>query len=457
MGKNENGKSFSDKFTEVVSKIAGNKLLLTLRDSFVLVASLTLLAGFAVMISSVFLDPNGIIFGQDGLHLGKLIFGSSKAFLNSGFAAGLMKAQELCTTFTKGSMSINAVLVVVIFANTLSKRYFRKNKEHMNSVLYALAAFFICLPWNVTTEVNGSAVQIDNIVNSNFLGQQGIFAGLIISGVAVVLYNKLSEKDITIKMPSSVPPAVARSFESLVPGFLTLMVFIVATAISTTFAHATLPELFLQVLQKPAMAVSKTAGFALFSQISWPVLQWFGIHPSSIWSPIFGMTWDIASNENVLGAAHHLYSTLFFNFSTIAAGTISLAPVLAILIFSKVKSNKKIVKIAMAPAIFNISEPITFGLPIIMNPIYLVPFVLSMPLSFYIAVFATKIGFIGIVCNNVPWTVPPLLSGLLYTGQFQGAIVQLVILIVSTAIYIPFVRIADKMALKNQEENQIGE
>ncbi len=454
MGKITNKKSFSDRFTEVVSKIAGNKLLLTLRDSFVLVASLTLLAGFAVMISSVFLDPNGIIFGSDGLHLGKLFFGSNKAFLNSGFAAGLLKAQELFTAFTKGSMSINAVLIVVIFANTLSKRYFRKNKEHMNSVLYALAAFFICLPWNFTTEVNGSSIQIDNVVNSNFLGQQGIFAGLIISGIAVVLYNKLSEKDITIKMPASVPPAVARSFESLVPGFLTLIVFIIATAISTTVAHATLPELFLQLLQKPAMAISKTAAFALFSQVTWPLFQWFGIHPSAIWSPIFGMTWDIAGNENVLGTAHHLYSTLFMNYSTIAAGTFALAPVLAILIFSKVKSNKKITKIALAPAIFNISEPITFGLPIILNPVYMIPFVIVQPLCFYIAVFFTKIGFIGVICNNVPWTVPPILSGLLFSGSIKGAIVQLINLVVAIVVYIPFVRIADKMALKKQEDEK---
>ena len=446
--------AFSAKFTEVVSKIAANKLLLTLRDSFVLVASLTLLAGFTVMISSVFLDPAGIIFGESGLNIGKLLFGSVKAFQSSGFASVLMKGQEFCNAFTKGSMSINALLIVVIFANTLSKRYFPKNKEHMNSVLYALAAFFICLPWNFTTEVNGASVQVENIINSNFLGQQGIFAALVISGLAVVLYNKITEKNITIKMPDSVPPAVARSFESLIPGVLTLFVFIFASALSNAFAHVSLPELFLMILQKPAMAISKTSGFALFSQVSWPVLQWFGIHPSSIWSPIFGMTWDIAGNENVLGVAHHLYTTLFFNFSTIAAGTISMAPVLAVLICSKIKHNKQIARLALAPAIFNISEPITFGLPIILNPIYFVPFLLSMPIGFYIAVFFTKIGFIGIICNNVPWTVPPLLSGVLFTGSFNGAIVQLIILVVCTLLFIPFVKIADKLELKNQEKSE---
>ena len=253
-------------------------------------------------------------------------------------------------------------------------------------------------------------------------------------------------------MPSSVPPAVARSFESLVPGLLTLLVFIIATAVCNTFTHTSLPELFLSLLQKPAMAISKTAAFALVSQITWPLFQWFGIHPSSIWSPIFGMTWDIAGNENVLGTAHHLYTTMFMNYSTIAAGTFALAPVLAILIFSKAKASKKVTKIALAPAIFNISEPITFGLPIILNPIYLVPFVLVQPICFYIAVFFTKIGFIAPICNNVPWTVPPVLSGLLYSGSIQGALVQLINLVVAIVIYIPFVRIADKMELKKHEE-----
>lgn len=448
---NKTLEKFSDKFTAVVSKVSGNRLLLVLRDTFVLVASLTLIAGFAVMISSVFLDPNGIIFGETGLNLGAMFYGSNEAFLESGLASGLLQGQNICNFFSKGSMSINALLIVVVFSYNLSKQFFRKNKEHMVSVLYALAAFCICLPWDFTTEVDGASVQISNIINTNYMGQQGIFAGLIISGLAVYIYNKLAQKNITIKMPASVPPAVARSFESLIPGLLTLLVFILATVISNSLAGQSLPELFLSLLQQPAMAISKTAAFGLVSQITWPLFQWFGIHPTSIWGPIFGMTWDIAGNENVMGVANHMYTTLFMNFSTIAAGTFALAPVLAVLIFSKVKHNKQVTKIALAPALFNISEPITFGLPIIMNPIYLIPFVVVQPVCFYLAAFFTQIGFIDVISNNVPWTVPPILSGLLYSGSFNGAVVQLINLVVATAIYIPFVKIADKMEMKKQE------
>ncbi|WP_099223157.1 PTS sugar transporter subunit IIC [Listeria costaricensis] len=439
---------FQAKFTRIVGKIAGNKLLLTLRDSFILVSAVTMIAGFAIMISSVFLDPNGLIFGEQGLHLGKLISGSWSAWDASGFADTLRYLQSMINLFSQGALSVMSLLIVVVFSYTFSKKYFPKNKEHMTSVLYALAAFFVCVPWNYDYALNDKSVEISGMLNSNFLGTQGVFSALIISGVAVWLYNKLLERNIVIKMPESVPPAVARSFESLIPGLLVLGFFVVLTGISVGVFGVTLPELFLQAMQKPAMMISGTAAFALVAQITWPLLQWFGIHPTSIWGPIFGVTWNVADTENMMGTAHHLYSTMFMNFSTIAAGTFALAPVLALLIFSKISSEKKVAKIALMPAIFNISEPITFGLPIVLNPIMFIPFVIVQPICFYIAVFFTNIGFIDVITNNVPWTVPPLISGLLFTGSINGAIVQLVNLVVAILIYLPFVKMANTMKNK---------
>ncbi|URZ17051.1 PTS sugar transporter subunit IIC [Clostridium felsineum] len=454
MERGYNFDKFQKKFTMIVGKIAGNKLLLAFRDSFVLVGSVIMIAGFATMINSVFLDPNGIIFGSSGLNLGKIMYGSDKAWQASGFMNNLKYVQSLFSFFVQGAMSINTLLIVVVFAYVISKKFFPKNREHIVSVLYAISAYFICLPWNYTAIINKKNVPLSGIINPNFLGPQGMFAGLLIAGSAVYIYNKLLQKDISIKMPDSVPPAVARSFESLVPGLITLSIFIILTTLSNKFSGLSMPELLLKVLQQPAMAISSTAAFALVSQITWPLFQWFGIHPTSIWGPIFGVTWGIADTENMMGTAHHMYSTLFMNFSTIASGTFALAPVLALLLFSKLKQNKQVSKIALAPAIFNISEPITFGLPIILNPIYFVPFVVVQPLCFYIAVFFTKIGFIPVVTNNVPWTVPPLISGILFTGTFKGALVQLINLVIATLIYLPFVKIADAMELRKEKNKE---
>ena len=161
-----------------------------------------------------------------------------------------------------------------------------------------------------------------------------------------------------------------------------------------------MPALFLAVLQAPALAISKTNAFAFVSQFTWSLLQWFGIHPTSIWGAIFGMTWTINDTQNMLGQAHHIFSTLFMNYTSIAAGTFSLSPVLAILIASKRVATKKISKVALFPAIFNISEPITFGLPIVLNPIYFIPFVIAQPLCVVVCVDYFHTGKIRRI-NNV--------------------------------------------------------
>lgn len=442
MKKLENG------FISVAGKISGNRLLLTLRDTFVIVSATTMIAGFGIMLQNVVIDPmNGLIFGNQGLQLGRLISGSWSAWQQSGFEHGLQTTANLIGLVSNGTLSVFALLLAVIFSWEVSTRFFNNRAEHMTDVLFGLAAFFISIPWNFQYTIPNTkkAINVLNYLDTQYLGTQGVFAAILISGSAVWIYNKIMQKNITIKLPESVPPAVAQSFSSLIPGSITLGIFIVLTGLSTATTGKTMPALFLAILQAPALAISKTNAFAFVSQFTWSLLQWFGIHPTSIWGAIFGMTWTINDTQNMLGQAHHIFSTLFMNFSSIAAGTFSLSPVLAILIASKRVAAKKISKIALLPAIFNISEPITFGLPIVLNPIYIVPFVIAQPLAFYIGYFFTKIGFIAPIVNNVPWTVPTLLSGLLYTGNIRGVIVQAVSLIITTLIYIPFVKMDNKI------------
>jgi PTS system cellobiose-specific IIC component len=450
MADNNGGKwhRFQQSFIKTAGKIAANKFLLTLRDSFILVAATTMIAGFAIMIQNVFIDPtNGLIFGKQGLQLGRIISGSWTAWPASSLFKGLTSMTGLIGLFSNGSLNTIAVLLLVIFSYTFSRKYFPKSKEHLTAVLYALGAFFISVPWKFQYTPTGAKkpIEVLNYIDTSFFGTKGVFSALLISFSAVWIYNKMLQKNITIKMPDSVPPAVARSFESLIPGVITMGFFIILTGISTATIGETMPELLLTLLQKPALALSGTGLFAFISQFTWGLLQWFGIHPESIWGPIFGLTWNINDTQNMLGQAHHIYSTLFMNFSTVAAGSCSVSPVLALLLFSKRAAAKKVSKIALMPAIFNISEPITFGLPIVLNPLYFIPWVIAQPLAFYIGLFFIKIGFIGPIVNNVPWTMPTLLSGLLYTGNIQGLIVQLVIVIATTAIYIPFIRIDNKL------------
>ncbi len=335
--------------TKYMGKIAGNKFLLTLRDTFIMASTPLMIAGFAIMISSVILDPaNGLIFGAQGLHLGQLIAGgSNKAWLASGFAKELVKLQGVFGLVSNGTMNLNAVLIVAGFAFFGTRRFFRSNKEPIMVSLYALADFFIVLPYNYTgTTASGKTATLINTLNPTFLGQDGIFTGLIMAGLTFWIFNVLQEHHIVITMPDSVPPAVAHSFESLIPGAAAIGMSIVIASIFGAF-HTTLPEAIIAGLQKPALAAASTPFFAEIQILTQPLLQWFGIHGTSVWGPIDGLTWNINDNENILGKAHHIYTTLFMNFSVVSSGTLTLGPILAVLIFGKRRTSARLPKLRL--------------------------------------------------------------------------------------------------------------
>ncbi len=329
-------------------------MLLSLRDTFIMTGVPLMIAGFAIMVSSVFLDPAGIIFGHSGLNLGKIFYGSDDAWKNAAMASNMIQLQRYCNYFINGTMAINALLIIVGFTFFGTRRFFPKNKEPIVCIFYSLAAFFICLPWEfTTTDIHQQSVTISGMVNTRYIGQEGIFTGLLVSGITVWIFNRLVEKDVTIKMPDSVPPAVARSFESLIPGSITLLFFVILSAVLHSYFQSSVPEILLTILQKPTLAIASTSFFAVVAIATGPLLQWFGIHATSVWGPIFGLTWVINDNENIMGTAKHLYSTLFFNFSTVSSGGMTLAPIIAVYLFSRRPENRNTAKIAVAPAIFN--------------------------------------------------------------------------------------------------------
>jgi PTS system cellobiose-specific IIC component len=127
--------------------------------------------------------------------------------------------------------------------------------------------------------------------------------------------------------------------------------------------------------------------------------------------------------------------------------------IVAILVFSKVKQQKEVAKLGLPPGIFMINEPVLFGMPIVLNPVYFIPFILVQPILTLVAFYATKIGFAGPIVNSVPWTTPPILNAFLATnGSFGAVVVSVVNLVIAFLVYMPFVMIANRY-----EEQRIKE
>ena len=131
-------------------------------------------------------------------------------------------------------------------------------------------------------------------------------------------------------------------------------------------------------------------------------------------------------------------------FATIGGAGMTVGLVLAMVVVARSERMKMMRNLSTVPALFNINEPIIFGLPVILNPLMLIPLTLAPIVSVLIAIFAMKIGFLspfnGVVA---PWPTPPIFSGFLVSG-WQGALVQVVAIAAAFAIYYPFVLALDK-------------
>ncbi|MEG0727849.1 MAG: PTS transporter subunit EIIC, partial [Erysipelothrix sp.] len=127
--------------------------------------------------------------------------------------------------------------------------------------------------------------------------------------------------------------------------------------------------------------------------------------------------------------------------------------IIAILLFSKVRDQKEVARLSLAPGIFMINEPVLFGIPIVLNPIYLIPFVINQPILAMIAFYASKTGFAGPIVNSIPWTTPPVLNALLATNFSWGAgLIAALNFVIAFAIYIPFVYVANSADSKINKE-----
>ena len=126
--------------------------------------------------------------------------------------------------------------------------------------------------------------------------------------------------------------------------------------------------------------------------------------------------------------------------------------IVAILIFSKVKQQKEVAKLGFPPGVFMINEPVLFGMPIVLNPVHFIPFVIVQPILTLVAFYATKIGFAGPIVNSVPWTTPPILNAFLATnGSFGAVVVSVVNLVIAFLVYMPFVMIANRYEAQREE------
>ena len=428
----------------IAGKVSSNKYLLAMRDSFSMLLPFIIVGSFFGIMEWVVLDPWGTVLGENGMNLGASITGlTGDAYKASGFVATLQMLQGLCNNVVTVGFGVFSFLLVIAFAYRLGGIW---GGDKFSTALTATGAFIIMTPQQIVTKAGEKLGGFD----MNYFGNKGVLTAIIVATIASWLFVKLSNNEkMKIKMPETVPPAVAKSFEVLVPVFFTLGFF---TVFSTILANcqfmgtACLNDLIYSLIQAPLMGFSQGLGFSiLYQAIVW-FFWWFGIHGHNVTAAIQNMVYMPAQLANQAGDASYIFSNGFFE-----AGLMHIMGlVIAILLFSKKDSWRAVAKLGAPAMFFNIQEPIAFGLPIVLNPLLLVPYVLVpyvlVPLvNTVIGYVAISIGLVPIFKYVVPWTMPLFFGGTIGTGSIMGGLLQVVWLLVDIAIYAPFVIAGNKV------------
>ena len=318
---------------------------------------------------------------------------------------------------------------------------------------------------NVTGAAAKNKITADSFtysgILSNYTAATGLFTGLIVAIVGMELYNMFRKNDaLKIKMPEQVPPGVARAFEVLIPTCLTAIVVGAVGLVCQLATGAELNALIYNVIQKPLQNIIGNNLVAVCIMYVIIMLFWcVGIHGNNmvaaVKEPIFR---PLLYANTAAYTAHHeipyvMNLTMIQMFAEFGGSGVTIGLVIAILIFSKREDNRTIAGISIVPGLFNINETMTFGIPLVLNPILDIPFILAPVVTVIIGYILVSSGFCPKIVLEVPWTMPPVLFGFVATGgKPMGAIAQLIVLAVSVLVYIPFLIAYEKFQAKQAAE-----
>ena len=415
--------------------IGRNKYLMSIRDGFLLSTPL-LIGGSIFLLIANFPIPAWIEFLE-----GTVVNQATGRTLASYIA------KPADATFT-----IMAVFAVMGIAYSFAEKL---GTNKLFGAATALVSWFLIMPYTVTGEVdvNGVAQAVSLTgVPLGWLGAKGIFVGIFCAFISVHIYTFVEKRGWTIKMPAGVPPTVEESFAALIPAAVVMIIFF---AVNLIFGYmgTDVFQIIFEFLQTPLLNLGDTLGAMVIAYIFLHIFWFFGVNGGSVVGAVFNPILQTLSAGNVAGE-HHIICQQFQDlFATFGGAGSTLSLVIAMLLFCKSKRIKNLGKMSLVPGIFGISEPILFGLPIVLNPAMLVPFILVPTINIVISYFAMAMNFVPICSGvNIPWTTPLVISGFLATN-WVGAILQALLLVLGVFIYMPFIKILDKQYLQEEMSN----
>lgn len=364
----------------------------------------------------------------------------------------LTELKNILVPLYNGTMSIISLFIAFLIGYNYSKLT-NKDENPIFSGLISLVAFIIVTPSTITV----GKESVGGVIPTDYLGSKGMFVAIIVGYLFAKLFVYLMNGKLKITLPEGVPPMVAKSFESLIPAFFTLVAVCIFNYIMTLTPFGNVHSVIGEMIQKPLLVIGTGLPALLISQGLSQLLWFFGLHGDNLVGAVMEPILTTAGMENL--AAYESGKSLPYiitqQFASLFVVIAFISLVIAIVIVARSNRLKEVGKLSLLPACFCISEPIVFGLPIVMNVILVIPWVIVRPIFGLITYAFMYFGLCPAPTGvTLPWTTPPILSGFLATNSVMGAIVQIICIIVGVLIFIPFVKVLDNTYRKEESEKK---
>lgn len=413
--------NLAEKLTPLAGKLGSNRYLAVLRDAFMLSFPLTMFGSIVVVL-------NNLPFWSDDL----------KGTLGGLFGNG-----------QNATMSIMTIFITFGIGYYLTRSY---DEDGIFGGAVSLASYLILTPFSFTT---ADGAEVSGALSLDRLGAKGMFIGMLAAFIAAEIYVRITKKGIVIKMPEGVPDAVARSFASLIPAISTLTVFLLLNALVSGVFTTNLHDVVYTVIQKPLVGLGSGLPATLLSLFFVQILWFFGLHGQIIVNSVMDPIWNTLALENLDAfkageALPHIITKPFMETFTVGLGGSGMTLMVVILMAFVMKSRqmKDIGRLAIGPGLFNVNEPVIFGLPIVLNASILIPWVLTPLIVTTINYFSMASGLVPAPTGvTVPWTVPLFFSGMMATNSLMGGLLQLIDVAIVGVMWYPFLKVVDKANL----------
>ena len=419
-----------DKFTEklqsvlipVSQKISGNKILKGISNGFSAMLPVTMVGAIFTLLANLNIGPYQTLIQSIGL---KTLF-------------------AIPADYTTNMIALYAVFCI---GRAEAKVIGMEAEDAMASGVISLLFFMILIP------------VVEGTIATSFLGAAGLFTAMIVGVCVPWLHWIFVKNNITIKMPDSVPPIISKSFASMIPAICIGFLAIIVRQLGMKTAAGSVTMFIYGLLRAPLMALGNSPFTMLFLLFICNLLWFFGIHGGMVTMPVQSMLYTALTNENLSAYAAHeplpniITGGAWFGMGNIGGSGCAIGLCLCILLFSKSAQYKALRPISTPAGLCAISEPMVFGVPLVLNPIMLVPMLLAPTCTFVLGYLAMRTGLVPYMPGTaVPTGTPVLLSGFLTWADFRGVLLQAFLIVVSTLIYYPFFKMADNQALALEKE-----